>query len=334
MAAESSTTDREALSGFAVANATLIVWVVFLGFGSAFLAFYYSHIHYFPELEWETALSYLAATSVLGGGAVAIYGLLLFVPGWMWSEFLIFDAELVTKDALCYSVGFGEKPPLREPCFWRIGRRLVVPFALMMSVIHVPLYTGDTRLLFATALASVSVLGWHSYVQFSRDFRDKPPRETSADSKSFVAKYVATTAIAALSGITSLVILSQLIDPGSESGRLLTICTVGVVVTNLLVAVQYRQRPTRAVVTSIVAALALMISGEVFATRGLSQSERLMNEFGIGETTRVRLDLTADGAARLRQDGLEADDLAPSPVSARNTSSPVPGAKPRSVTSP
>src|SRR6185503_19252287 len=107
---ETSTVGREeSVSAFAIANGTLICWLLFLGFGSAFLASYYSHIHYFPELKWEEAFSYLAAVSVLGGGVMAVYGMLLFVPGWIWSEFIIFDAELVENRPLCYSRGPGEQ---------------------------------------------------------------------------------------------------------------------------------------------------------------------------------------------------------------------------------
>lgn len=103
MPAKSSANDHnEPLGEIVTANATLIAWLVFLGFGSAFLAFFYSHIHYFPELKWQESFSYLAAASIFGGGVVAVYSLLLFVPGWIWSEFLIFDAELVEKNALCY----------------------------------------------------------------------------------------------------------------------------------------------------------------------------------------------------------------------------------------
>src|SRR3954463_15106333 len=113
-----SAVSEKPLVTFATANATLIAWLLFLGFGSAFLAFYYSHIHYFPELEWQESFSYLAAASVLGGGLVAVYGLLLFIPGWIWSEFLIFDATLLEEKILCYSVRRGGTV---DPCFWRIA---------------------------------------------------------------------------------------------------------------------------------------------------------------------------------------------------------------------
>ncbi len=312
MPAEPSSTGREpSLGSFAAANATLIAWLVFLGFGSAFLAFYYSHVHYFPELEWEDAFSYLAAISILGGGIVVVYGLLLFVPGWIWSEFLIFDDQLVAQQTLCY--------PRRQdggvdPCFWSITRHLVFPFAIFMIALHLALYTGDDRLLVATIVAGVAGVAWFSLRQFLAELSlEVPGRPVDAPvprQHSLLGKYVATTAIAALSGAVALFILSRLVDPEGESLTLLTICTIGVVVTNLLVAVQFRQRPIRAVVTSIVAALALLTCGESLAKRGQSQSERMMASFGVGERSRVSLNVTADGAALLSQSGLHPANVA------------------------
>src|SRR4029077_11920699 len=116
MSEQASTQEQEQpWVGFLATNATLVAWLVFLGFGSAFLALFYSRIHYFPEIKWEESFSYLAAVSVLGGGVVAIYGLLLFVPGWIWSEFLIFDTEL-ERGTLCYFYDLSGNRS--EPCFW------------------------------------------------------------------------------------------------------------------------------------------------------------------------------------------------------------------------
>jgi hypothetical protein len=95
-----STESKENPSGILTANATLVAWLIFLGFGSAVLASYYAHIHYLPELKWEESFAYLAAVTILGGGIVAIYVLLLYLPGWIWSEFLIFDSEL-QQEPLC-----------------------------------------------------------------------------------------------------------------------------------------------------------------------------------------------------------------------------------------
>jgi hypothetical protein len=295
------------LAGLLAANATLVAWLVFLGFGSAFLAFFYSHIHYFPELKWEESFTYLAAISIFGGGIVAIYGLLLFVPGWIWSEFLIFDTELA-KSTLCYHSG-----PLKErtePCFWSISHHLVLPFALLMVALHLALFAGDTRLLGATTIMGLLAVAWYSLREFWRELKRQPLGPTTAMLRTLLVKYIVTADIAALSGITSLFVLSRLVDPGVPSGKLLTICTIGMVVSNFLVAVQFRQKPTRAVVTSIVAAITLMICGETFSEPGASQSERLMASFGVGDPSRtVRLDLTDEGTGLLGRNGLASPDV-------------------------
>lgn len=297
------------VAAFATANATLIAWLVFLGFGSAFLAFYYSQIHYFPELEWEDAFSYLAAISIFGGGIVAVYGLLLFVPGWIWSEFLIFDDQLVDKHILVYPRR--KKKELVEPCFWSISRHLLFPFAVLMILLHLALFTGDDGLLVATIIFGVLGVALFSLRQFHSELEEPDaPIDPGLRLHSLLGKYVTTTAIAALSGATALYILSRLVDPQRESATLLTICTIGVVVTNLLVSVQFRNRPTRAVVTCILAALALLTCGEALAPRGQSQSERMMASFGVGESSRVSLNLTADGAALLSQSGLDPANVA------------------------
>ncbi len=306
--AEQSTAagENRPLSGFLTTNATLVAWLIFLGFGSAFLAFYYSKIHYFPELKWEESFSYLAAISVLGGGIVAIYGLLLFVPGWIWSEFLIFDAQL-EQGTLCYhSMQPGNRP---EPCFWSISHFLVVPFALLMVVLHLAIFAGDIRLLAATTVVGILAVTWYSLWEFLKEI-NKRPLQTSAKKRSLLVKYVVTADVAALASVTSLFILSHLVDPRRHSWGLLVLCTIWVVVSNFLVAVQYRQRRDRAVMTSIIAALTLIICGETFSERRASQSERLMASFGVGDPLRqVSLELTDKGAALLKNGGLQAQGV-------------------------
>lgn len=307
-ASSTNNAKEESLYGLASTNATLIAWLIFLGFGSAFLAFYYSHIHYFTEIEWEKSFSYLAATSILGGGFVAVYGLLLFVPGWIWSEFLIFDTELVQKGTLCYYF-VGRKDQI-DPCFWSIARHLVFPFALLMIALHLALFSGDGTLMIVATIAGVLALAWYSFRQFWKELEGKFLGPTTATLRSLLLKYVITTAIAALSSAASLFILDHLVNLNHHSPALLTICTIGVVAVNFLVAVQFRQKPTRAVVTSIVAAIALMICGESLADRGLSQSERILALFGVGESSLVKLNLTAEGAVLLKAGGLDASGVA------------------------
>lgn len=270
----------------------------------------------------------MAAGPLLSGGGLrarrglaAIYGLLLFVPGWIWSEFLIFDAKLVQSKVLCYPV---RSAAAVDPCFRSIAQHLVAPFALMMVAVHLALWTRQDWLFVLTAVAGSAFVGRWSTAQLAKKLRESgshtgtPAKEGVAQDSSreppgsvhaLAWKYFLTTAIAALASNASLFFLSRLVDPRRESIPLLFICTTWVVLANLLVAVQFHQRPARAAATALVAALTLMACGEALAKPRLSQSERIMSWFGIGTAAHVSLHLTADGEARLARAGLDAADV-------------------------
>jgi hypothetical protein len=255
----------------------VVSWLVFLGFGSAFLAFYYSHIHYFPELKWEESFSYLAAVTVLGGGVVAIYCLLLFVPGWIWSEFLIFDSEL-QEGKLCY-VGAGGR---NEPCYSTICKRVALPFAALMLMVHLAILADDGWLTAGAVVVGLVALTWVSLRGFLAELR-QTPRKTQGKVNALLTKYVLAADVAALSSVLSLLLLETIIDPERCNWRLLLICTVSVVVSNFLVAVQFSNKPVRAILTAIIAAITLLICGEFFfSLPGATQSERILAKFGFG----------------------------------------------------
>lgn len=287
------------LEGLSGANATLMAWILFLGFGSAFLTFFYSKIHYFPELRWQDSFSYLAAISILGGGIVAIYGLLLFVPGWIWSEFLIFDTEL-QQGALCYRFNDQELP--FEPCFWSISRCLVLPFFLLMVVLHLVLLAdNEPWLLTTTFLVGLLAITWYSARVFSKELRRRPMPHAGATRRSLLVKYVLSANAAALAGFTSLWVIGRLVAGKSHSPLLVLICTIWVTGSNLLVAVQFRKHGSHALMTGIVAAITLVICGETFAESGSSLSERLLVGFGVGDTARrVTISPTAEGEKLLQ----------------------------------
>ncbi len=291
---------KESPSGsFLTANATLVSWLIFLGFGSAVLTSYYAHIHYLPELKWEESFSYLAAVTVLGGGIVAVYALLLYLPGWIWSEFLIFDSEL--QGSLCYLGLDGNKP---EPCFWSIVKKVVLPFAFLMVVIHLAMFADSVPLMAVATVVGLTGLAWYSRCEFL----SHKSLKTHATRRSLLMKYTVTSVVAALAGIVSLFILRQIIDPQKHSGKLLLTCTVAVIVSNLLVAVQFRNKPTRAVLTGIIAAITLLICGETFSESHQSQSEGIMRRFGVGdEAFKIKLSVTDEGRKLLADNKLSAD---------------------------
>src|ERR1700739_1600827 len=65
-------------------EASPLLWLLMFAFGGGGLATYYSRIGYFSEIDWHQALSYLAALAITGGWIILAFGVLLFVPGYIW----------------------------------------------------------------------------------------------------------------------------------------------------------------------------------------------------------------------------------------------------------
>src|SRR6201999_844240 len=64
-----------------------------MGLGSTVLALYYGEIGYLPDIDWHSLLIYLAAASIIGAGLGGLYFLSLFLPGFLWAEFLVSDSK-------------------------------------------------------------------------------------------------------------------------------------------------------------------------------------------------------------------------------------------------
>src|SRR5689334_14873305 len=74
-----------------IANTTLAVWLIFLALGGGILALYYARIDYLPEVEWKASLIYLFIGSIIGGAIGLLLTLSLFIPGVLWSHFILLD---------------------------------------------------------------------------------------------------------------------------------------------------------------------------------------------------------------------------------------------------
>ena len=109
-------------------NGTLIAWLVFLTFGGGLLALYYARIDYLPDIEWSASIVYLAVASIIGGGVGGLFALSLFVPGFIWGTFLVFDRHLA--DTFCY------RHINKEPCFRAIWRNIGRPFFVVVLISH------------------------------------------------------------------------------------------------------------------------------------------------------------------------------------------------------
>jgi hypothetical protein len=267
------------------------------------LVLYHFNIHYLPELEWRESLTYLVALSLLGGLVAILYSLLLFFPGLIWSEFLIHDSELEKK--LCYQVPSGHF----EACYRKVGHHMAFPFFIFMAAMHVAALASESWVLPLTAgilLLLISIyLAWRFLLQLEDRTGEtlellpmikgalkslwrlvtnkKDLQPTPGSSSSLLLKYVVLFNISALISLVSLLFLYAIVDP-DEGSWMLVICTCVVVATNLLVAVQYRRRPGRAVVTAILATLVLLGCEESKSLSGQQESlsSQLMAGFGIG----------------------------------------------------
>jgi heme/copper-type cytochrome/quinol oxidase subunit 4 len=264
---------------FSKANATLLVWLVFLAFGGSLLVSHYSRIHYLPIVGLDDSLSFLFAMSLIGGGVALLYGFLLFFPGVIWSEFLIFDSYL--KPRLCYDNG--EEV---EPCLLYITRHLGVPFTIFMVAAHWAL--TSTLILIQGAGCVVGLTAASLYLWWSLRHISRPIAPLSADAgevssptpHALLAKYLATFAVSAIISLASLLVIAQIIDPSRHSVSMLALCTVIVILANVFVAAQFRKRPSWAVVTSLLAAVILLAAGELQQT-DVTMSERVLSAFGV-----------------------------------------------------
>jgi hypothetical protein len=146
-------------------DTTVTLWLILFVFGGGLLALYYGGIGYFPEVTWQDALTYMALMTIIGGSLLVAYSFLLFVPGAIWSEFLIFDQQL-------YKVLMmgGRR---WEPCVWSVSKRIVYPFALFMACCHflLSLDTDDKALTGFLAVGAAASLAAVAGL-LGRDFRE------------------------------------------------------------------------------------------------------------------------------------------------------------------
>jgi hypothetical protein len=137
------------------------VWLILFVFGGGLLALYYGGIGYFPQVSWQDSLTYLAMMTIIGGSLLVAYSFLLFIPGAIWSQFLISDATLDQVLKM--------KTRPWAPCVLSVAKSILLPFTLFMVFCHFLLYE-EGRPLFtvlgaAASLTAVSIL-------LARDLRE------------------------------------------------------------------------------------------------------------------------------------------------------------------
>lgn len=318
------------------ANATLVVWIVFLAIGGGILALYYARVGYLPEIEWNAVLIYLFVGTMVGGTLGLLLTMSVFLPGLIWSEFIISDRNI--EKHFSYDV------ERKEPCMRSIITCLGKPFLLVLLISHVLLLVGRAfkywtfaagililtfwimRLRFKWILLNVKfnsnafikdklkgvlTYGWfnlsHAASNLIRALRGQPRRNEYKARQTF--KYSFWFTLSVLLSQISMYVIYRLSDSPKEAvpfTALTLLCTSIVWISNHAVSAIYRNHPRQAVVAALVAAGLLLFTADNFS----SLSMRLMNNFGLGysHSQRFNLRVNDDGARTVHELDLKCGD--------------------------
>jgi hypothetical protein len=297
-----------------IANTSLAVWLCFLAVGGGILALYYARIGYLPEIEWKAVLIYLFVCTIVGGTIGLLLSISLYIPGVLWSEFIIFDPSF--EEHLSYNLD------RKEPCMRSIIKCLGVPFLLLLLISHVLLPVGRAfdywkwagLLLLATfwlmRLRFEFILSQGSYVQGQtangplgkRIWDLLKPRRTFMSRQTFKCSFWFTLSV--LLSQVSMYVIYRLCGSLPFSPRfwaLTGLCTAGVWISNHVVAFWHHLYPRQAVLTALVAAGLLLFTADNFS----SLSVRLMNRYGLGYNKRVNLIVTPNGFELMNSLGVQ-----------------------------
>lgn len=284
------------------ANTPFAVWLLFLAVGGGLLALYYARIGYLPDIEWKAALIYLFVGSMVGGAIGLLLIISLFIPGVLWSEFIIFDPHLEKH--------FSYDLERKEPCIRSIITHLGKPFLLLLLISHAMLLVGRASIYWPSALLLLLVTFLLTRVYFERLLRGNKSTAKVRKSKvsrismkkrigkslkprrKFMArhtfKYAFWFTLSVLLSQVSMFVIYRLSGSVPISRRfiaLTVLCTAGVLVSNHVVAFRHHNYPRQAVVASLVAAGLLLFTADNFS----SLSVRLMNHYGMGDYERFNL---------------------------------------------
>lgn len=296
-------TSSEVLALFK-AETTLFVWLCFLAIGGGILALYYARIGYLPDIEWSSTLIYLAAATMIGGTIGLLFVMSLFLPGFIWSEYLIFESKL--RLMFCYDKTANE--PCARTIMWRVG----LPFGVALLLSHLSL-AEDLRanssrqellaVYLGVSLALLVLAFCYMRMTFgqTRSVEDLKQRFKCA---SFF------TLSLLLSQISILVMYLLSAPQGLGSFIALTfICTLGVLISNHIVALRYHHHFRQAIVASLVATGFLLFTADWFSPVSL----KIMGYYGWGDGRKVSLLLNNEGCQIVTGLGLSQTQCALTP---------------------
>ena len=301
---------------------TVVAWLTFLTLGGGILLLYYARLNYLPEVEWDKSLVYLALATLIGGTVALLLGLSLFVPGYIWSEFLIYDERL--KKAFCFH------PDTEELCLQTLAKNIGLPFWFVLLGSHLVLLAspfimtaqalkGELLLWIYAAVSLVLLLvvslfmigTFRKLLQRAKKMeeqrsaksqrrgqeencRSEEDDKREQEEKRRVFKYIAWFGLSVLLGQISMILVYLL--SGRQTGMPFLIttiaCGLGVLISNHFVAIHYR----RSHVQSIIAALVTTVLILFVTDRNEKLSSQIGAFFGIGyKSQKVNLLLDDEG---------------------------------------
>lgn len=280
-------------------DSTVLVGLVFLAFGGGIISFYYSNIRYLPDIEWSQSIIHLATATLVGGGYTLLLALSLFLPGCMWSAFLLRDEKL--KKAFWFNQ--------TEVCLWTLFWNIGFPFGAVMLVNHFFLFvfekTSPDSLLYVYGLTcAVLLIPMGLWIEHNLE-KVLKGIDLGKDKRRRLFKYIAWFLISIIVSQFSMLLIH--LFSGRPTGTAFWIttafCTIGVMISNHFVAIHYDKgsRVQSVLVSLVIAGLLLFI-----ADRNSTLSLQVLAYFGLGEkSASVDLLLTKEGAEASGKLGLQ-----------------------------
>jgi hypothetical protein len=321
-----------------IANITFVVWLIFLAIGGGILALYYARIGYLPDIEWKTLLIYLFIGSMVGGTLGLLLTISLFTPGFLWSEFILFDKNLEKH--------FSYDMERDELCIRGVITCLGLPFLFVLLISHLALLAGSALAYGASALGLLVITFYLMRLRFKyilvslheaerrskrkiiakrrktggilkylwsnlgrtvsnvkRTLKRQARRHGGWDQQTF--KYSFWFTLTILLSLVSMYIIFRLSGSPPFSRRFIALtllCATGVWISNHVVAMRYRHYPRQAIFASLIAAGLLLFMADNFS----SLSTKLMGYYGFAGKYKFDLLVNKEGAEII--DGLKLTD--------------------------
>ena len=282
-------------------DTTVLAGLVFLAFGGGIISFYYSHIRYLPDIEWSQSIVHLATATLIGGGFALLLALSLFLPGCMWSAFLLRDKRL--KESFWFHNATD------EVCLRTLLYKIGLPFGAVVFVNHVVLFFAakfrQDYVLYVYGIACTVLLVlvglWVKY-NLEKMLEKKNLDKEEKDPRLF--KYIVWFLVSIIVSQVSMVLIY--LFSGRPTGWAFWIttffCTLGVFISNHFVAINYEKSRVQSVLVSLVIAALLLF----IADRNSTLSVQVLAFFGLGEkSASVDLLLNEEGAKASEKLGLQ-----------------------------